>query len=1047
MTLQTTLKLPEPQRECLKEEELRLKIKILEDIVSVIFKQIDSKSSKKIIKIFEGNFQNLNSEETGNQKPEEFTKKNIIDPLLEKFLEYDIRTIKKEPMVKSERKRRDKYRFPDYKIELREGILIEAEHLGRNLEEKNIGIDQVYDWLDSISTNENIGIATNGLIWYLFYRDKKSNKINLLKEVDLRSVFSIIYRRKDNKLLTENISDNINKTINEFYCSFSRRFIYDYVETATTLIENKKEEITSNFYKEFLELIFGYAQVNNEIREIESGNYLLAKIKPPKTEVKEDPDTLKKFAIVFTNRLFTLKFMEDKGLIPKSFLLDLWKKYRDSAPTISFYKSYLSQIFYGVLNKPKGERNNELQNEFYDNIPYLNGGLFRENMENEHDYDVDNSIMKDIINFLESYTFTVNRNRTKNLDEKSLNPDILGNIYEKTVNLLTNGQQKKTGSYYTPQIVTNFIIENTVDIVVFRKLKEFFRKNGWKDNELENYRSLKDMFNKENPITKDRKTLMKVMEVLDSISILDPACGSGHFLIEALEKLTRIKKMVYYIAGDNKTDFQIKKGVVINNLYGVDIDPISVEITKLRLWLSLIEDLEIDNSADIEVLPNIEYNILHGDSLTGYKNMDEIRNYIEGYFEVISDNLKEVEELKKKYANSTDYNDSEKLRESIKEKYKIINEKLNGTTNSEYIIPVGRVGDIRLNWPIAFYDVLSRFGGFDLIIGNPPYGDLLSEKQKLFVRGYSDSVNEIAAVFVDRFVDLISEGGILSYIITFAITFNKGLSSVRKKLRDNFETIKVYSFDRDKCRIFSTMTQSVSIMIADNRRNNANGKFLTSRFLRTLPEDFNSISLEEANNMLLLESGIGSDFSKSHRLPKLGERRVVDIISKLLRCNRMVENLLNINEKKTIIYYRTSGNYWYNAWNWKPYESSEIKALEVPESYADFIIMLVNSSLFYFYLRIYGDGRHMNTDIFRSFPVPAEDKVSSRKKEIHDVVVELMRELQSNFDAKHKRFITSKVKPVIDKCDKLLSEIYELSPEDLEYIINYDSEIRSNEDV
>jgi len=1047
MTPQTTLKLPEPQSECLKEEELKSKIKILENIVNTIFKEMDRKSSKKIIKIFNGSFLNLNSEETGNQKPEEFTKKNLIEPLLEKFLEYDTQTITKEAIVKSQRKRRDKYRFPDYKIDLKEGILIEAEHLGRDLEAKGIGIDQVYEWLDSISTNENIGIATNGLIWYLFYRDKKSNKINRLKEVDLRSVFKILYRLKGNTLLTENIPENINKTINEFYCSFSRRFIHDYVENETTLIEIKKEEITSRFYKEFLELIFGYVQVHNEIQKTPSGKCLLTDIKSPKTEVKQDPETLMKFAIVFTNRLFTLKFMEDKGLIPKSFLLALWKKYKDSAPTISFYKSYLSPIFYGVLNKPKGERSNELQSKFYDNIPYLNGGLFRENMENEHDYDVDNSIMEEIIKFLESYTFTVKRNRTENLDEKSLNPDILGNIYEKTVTLLTNGQQKKTGSYYTPQIVTSFIIENTVDIVVLRKLKELFRKSGWKDNELKNYRALKDMFNKENPITKDRKTLMKVIGELDSISVLDPACGSGHFLIEALEKLTRIKKMVYYIVGENKPDFQIKKSVVINNLYGVDIDPISVEITKLRLWLSLIEDLEINNSADIEVLPNIEYNILHGDSLTGYKNMNEIRNHLEGYFDVISDHLKEVEELKKKYARTTDYVDSERLRESIKEKYKIINEKLNETANSESIILAGRVGDISLNWSIAFYDVLSKFGGFDLIIGNPPYGDLLLEKQKQIVTDYSDSVNEIAGVFVDRFVDLISEGGILSYIITFAITFNKVLSSVRKKLRDNFEAIKVYSFDRDKCRIFSTMTQSVSIVIADNRRNDANGKFLTSRFLRTLPEDFNSISLKEANNMLLLKSGIGSDFDKSHRLPKLGERRVVDIISKLLRCNRRVENLLNINEEKTIIYLRASGNYWYNAWNWKPYEGSEIKPLKVPESCANFIIMLVNSSLFYFYLRIYGDGRHMNTDIFRSFPVPAEDIISSRKKEIDDVVAELMRELHSNFDARLERFITSKVKPVIDKCDKLLSEIYELSPEDFEYIINYDSEIRSNEDV
>ncbi len=1008
-------------------EDAKNKEQILEDILIKLKNKLVS--SDKFYSILRGNYKNLNSSDTGNQKPETFTQENIIEPILVNILGYnENEDLKRQPQIRSSSSKQDKLRYPDYRIDIKGGILIEAEHFGKDLNESGSGLNQVYEWLDSIATTQEVGIATNGLIWYLLY--KHNRKVLCLKEIDLRNIFLRILNKLTKQASLESSEDDMHQEISDFYYSFSKKRIFDFIDDSINIIEEHSDSITSKFYKDFLKLIFGFTESKGKIQQVDD-EYLTKMISPV-----EDETILNKFAIIFMNRLFFIKFMEDKNLVKRAFLRDLWNKYSNSNPPSSFYKTFLSPVFYDVFNKPIRDR----ANSEYNDIPYLNGGLFRENLENEKNYDIDNRIMKKIIDFIEGYTFRISRS---SYPKEGLNPDILGNIYEKTVNLLTEGKKKDLGSYYTPQNVTDFMVDNTLYPIIVRKTKEVLKSRGWKEGELSAYKSITDLFNQERPITHDSNTFGSIIEKIDRISILDPACGSGHFLIEVLEKMTTVERYIYHEAGREVSDFEIKKRIVVNNLYGVDVDSTAVEITKLRIWLSLIESLEADKHGQVEVLPNIEYNILKGDSLTGIANIKELNEFVDLDPENVRKKISNIEEFKKAYVLTNSYEESNKLRNNIEGEYEEIKKMLVDDTIKEG--PEDNVQYARLHWPISLYGVMEERQGFDLIIGNPPYGDLVNELQNVFISRYSKSNKEIAGVFVDRFISFVSQGGTLSFIITYAITFNKGLSETRENLKNNFEKIKIFTFDRDKCRVFSSMTQSVSIMVCENKSKDSDGKIYTSKFLRRQPDDFRDIELQEANDLLLCDKyNICSNFKSKHRLPKLGERKAVEILTKLFQNKQNVSDLLKLNLDKEEIWYRSSGNYWYNAWNFPPYESSKIKKMAVPKKYTDFVILIMNSSLFYFYFRIYGDGRDMNSDIFNSFPVPDYSDIDHKREQIENQANILMDNLKSVFDSERHRFHTSQIKQTIDNCDRLLCDIYGLDDDAYTYIINYDREIRNS---
>jgi len=347
-------------------------------------------------------------------------------------------------------------------------------------------------------------------------------------------------------------------------------------------------------------------------------------------------------------------------------------------------------------------------------------------------------------------------------------------------------------------------------------------------------------------------------------------------------------------------------------------------------------------------------------------------------------------------------------------------------------------------WKLYFAEVFRGDNpGFDIVIANPPYGSLIeSDKKETLKKNYKYSdFSEISSLFIERGHNLLKEKGCIVYIITFAITFSKNFSQIRQLLNKNFKKTSLFTLDRDRCSTFKSMTQSVSIFKSTNKHAATNEGIFTGRFFRTFP-DINQIEYSNANNYLLPTINI---FSKKHRLPKIGENSNREILDSLFRIKERLQKVIN---KEKRIWIRTSGNYWYNAFDRKPYDSSEIKALKVEEMYSDFVIILMNSSLFYFWFRVYGDGRHMNRDILEWFPLPPYMEVKKYSLLLENIRRKFLERLFSVFDTKRNRFLTSNVKKDIDLLDIVLGKyFYNISYQQINHIMNYDHKIRGGRKI
>jgi hypothetical protein len=410
------------------------------------------------------------------QIPEEFAKRNLIEPLID-FLGFETvpETVLPAPSGKKK---------PDYTIRPKNKdspiFYVEAEPLSTDLYQKGYGVSQVEGWLLSRASKTDYGIATNGFEWILLKFDTTSAKSKEILKVSLRTIFLKILNPQ--AFITE---DEIGKTEANFLtfdCEYVSSFLSGYLE----IIEKEKEEISKRFYNDYVRLVFGYDKKGNTIE----GACLLNKVITP-SEVGTNDVNL--FSVVFMNRLIFIKFLEEKGIVPKNLLRELHEGYRSSGAPATFYETYLKPLFYEVFNRSKSNRISAIRTiPLYSQIPYLNGGLFREVIKNEKNYNIENEGVELVLeNLLDGYSFGL---------DSGINPDILGYIFEKTINFISGtgtDQQKMKGAYYTPDDVVEFIIEETLIPIIFDKMIKGLKNSGWSDTDLKGYNSIEDILNPE----------------------------------------------------------------------------------------------------------------------------------------------------------------------------------------------------------------------------------------------------------------------------------------------------------------------------------------------------------------------------------------------------------------------------------------------------------------------------------------------------------------------------------------------------------------------
>lgn len=328
------------------------------------------------------------------------------------------------------------------------------------------------------------------------------------------------------------------------------------------------------------------------------------------------------FLQLFLNRLMFIYFIQRKGWLGsngnKEFVKWLWQTYQaGSYPENSFYETWLSPLFFSALNNKRGYKRKGLPVEVeqaFDDAPFLNGGLFREHDGiDDLNIRVTDELFAEVFeNILDRYNFTVQED-TPFDQSVSVDPEMLGVVYEKLVNVTdTRNEQASSGIFYTPRV--------EVDFMCRRSLLEFLAKH----TDVSRKTLYQLLFTEEtDPVPQlnkdDAKSLWKPIR---KMTVVDPACGSGAFLVGMMQVILDIERRLAEVEGKRLDEFIEKKRIIERSLYGVDVKDWAIGVAQLRLWLSLIVeadekklDLVAMKIANEALLPSLAFKIRKGDTL------------------------------------------------------------------------------------------------------------------------------------------------------------------------------------------------------------------------------------------------------------------------------------------------------------------------------------------------------------------------------------------------------------------------------------------------
>ncbi|EAH5394401.1 class I SAM-dependent DNA methyltransferase [Campylobacter coli] len=696
---------------------------------------------------------------------------------------------------------------------------------------------------------------------------------------------------------------------------------------------NDANSLNNAFYKELL-YILGLCEskqnskliiAKSEESKEEQGTFYTA----INSKLKEENfETILKLLILWLNRILFLKLIESNLV---RFNDDKNLKFLNFKKIPDFDK--LSELFFEVLAKEKSTRK---KSEFA-YLPYLNSSLFeKQSIENTLEisslsndlklFYYKNTVLKDdkckakkgqvglleyLFEFLDSFDFGSDDEQSEILSQKELiSSSVLGNVFEKL-----NGY--KEGSFYTPSFITSYMCKESITKVVLDKFNAQFDLDA------------KDISELRKSLRKEDKKAQK--ELLNSIKICDPAVGSGHFLVSALNVMLSIYDELnlfdeeFYLEVQNdeilitnhkgefieykrpstpkdkahliqQELFHTKKDIIENNLFGVDINPNSCEITKLRLWIELLkhsfyQSFDDENYHDLKTLPNIDINIKCGNSLVSYfetgkslshyPNIKErmskykriVKDYKEGFYTDKNLIAKEIKNLKISFKNFCFADKFKKEMKSFNDKCEKYSKKYGNflavdDENLKFFVSANltlfdfdekeatkefanlkkeydNIFNLESNhpfeWRFEFPEILDddgNFKGFDLIIGNPPYirQEELKELKPHLAKNYKvyKGTSDIYTYFYELGFNVLKENGILSFITSNKYTRAGYGEALREFLLKNTYILKY--IDLNGIKVFDSATVDTSILCFEKSKSKDN-KFkylaLSNEILKT----------------------------------------------------------------------------------------------------------------------------------------------------------------------------------------------------------------------
>ena len=601
--------------------------------------------------------------------------------------------------------------------------------------------------------------------------------------------------------------------------------------------------------------------------------------------------------------------------------------------------------------------------------------------------------------------------------------------------------------------------------------------------------------------TDDHLFVKHFYAALQRVSILDPTCGSGAFLFAALNILEPLYEVCITRMQDwNSTNpklfenelhelnvkyrsnirYFIYKSIILRNLYGVDIMVEATEIAKLRLFLKMVAVVDVnprDPNLGLDPLPDIDFNIRCGNTLVGYATEKELEagvrysgdifaqhefeSKVYDEIDIVSsayDTFRKVQ-LEQDADLETFKNAKAQLKERLAKLNELLNQNLHAATNAGMDYDKWKKSHQPFHWLAEFYEIIYGNGGFDVIIGNPPYVEFPSKDVCYSFEALKTSdCGNLYGCCIERALQISQPTGKFSFIVPVAITCSKRMSDVIILLKEHSSKLYFSNYDDRPGKLFEMIEHLRASIIISVKGKDSQKTIYSTKYNRWYTENrynlFNGIKYVDVTK-----------FVESFTIPKISFQVEVDINDKL-SSNGCIIALKEVKLSKNNVYYRAAGGGYFlliknkksiTYINGKLEDVKAEKKIGLAQDASNTIVgAAISSSLFYWNYIAYTDCRNLQKSFIDSFRVPdtiyTDQSLALMGNELfadyeRNKYTKSTHYKTTGNDVVYDEYYPKKSKSIIDRIDKVLAQHYDFTDEELDFIINYDIKYRMGDEL
>ena len=750
-------------------------------------------------------------------------------------------------------------------------------------------------------------------------------------------------------------------------------------------------------------------------------------------------------------RIVFLHFLQKKGWlgVPAgkdwgkgdcNFILHLFENASEEQKE-NFLDAILENLFSEGLDKNRSEKNDlyDTKVEGFRNcrIPYLNGGLFERDYLDELAVKFPAEYFDNLLTMLSQYNFTIDEN-DPNDAEVGVDPEMLGRIFE---NLLEDNKDK--GAFYTPKEIVQYMCRES--LIAYLQTDQ---------NEEDKETIRKFVTTHDAELLGDLKA--NVEQKLLDVKICDPAIGSGAFPMGLLRELFLCRSAIEPNIIENAAN--IKRYIIQNNIYGVDIERGAVDIARLRFWLALIVDEKTP-----EALPNLDFKIMQGNSLLEQYNGADLSNMTEKKVGAeqscsIFDSMLDVyrRNLRNKlseYYSCPEHTKKVQLRKDIADIVKqelteqginIDFEDMDLSANSQFFL-----------WHTWFHDVFSRPSkeGFDIVIGNPPYGAKYDNQTKRYykntyvttnsIRGLQKGSLDTYTLFIELGYNLLRRNGSFAYIVPISLTSSDSLTGVHRLLMNNCDIIHISSYSVRPKPVFENAVVNTSILLLKKTETPCQHLYSTKMHRRG-----NEFDLQKLIDNLQFVDVNGQTLYG--RIPKIGSEIEKTILNKLFKQTKLGSFIKTSGSP--IIYRFAGGRYFKVVTNYSNGSSAERTIYFANKKIANAVGCILSSNLSFWFYQIFSDNLNWKTYEIENFTIP--QLTTENIEYLYKLYSRYLTDIEAKANVRttsgestynvdsFKEYKIVRSKGIIDEIDDYICPLYGLTQEETDFIKNYELEFR-----